>query len=143
MNFLLYLSLLQQTAAGQTGKSFGGLSMIIPMVAVLAIMYLLIIRPQRKKQKETESMLKNIKKGDKVTSIGGIKGVVHLVKETTVIVKVDDNTKLEFAKSAIASVDIPKEEEPEKNEAKNETTKMLEEETSGKKKKLFKKDKSE
>ena len=138
MNFLLYLSMLQQAATQQTAKPFS-LTMLIPFAAVLAIMYLLIIRPQRKKQKETESMLKNIKKGDKVTSIGGIKGVVHLVKEKTVILKVDDNVKMEFTKSAIASVDLPKDEEP----VKNETTEKLEEEAAGHRKKLFKKNKSE
>jgi preprotein translocase subunit YajC len=73
-------------------------------------MYFLIIRPQRKKQKETQNMLSALKKGDRVTSIGGIKGVVHQVKEDTIVVKVDDSTKLEFTKSAIGGVDRPKDE---------------------------------
>jgi len=58
-------------------------------------------------------MLDALKKGDRVASIGGIRGVVQSVKEDTVIVKVDDATKLEFSKNAIASVLAPREEKVE------------------------------
>ena len=71
---------------------------------VIVIFYFLIIRPQNKKQKETKNMLAALKKNDKVATIGGIRGVCQSVKEDTVVVKVDDNTKMEFSKSAIASV---------------------------------------
>jgi preprotein translocase subunit YajC len=63
-----------------------------------------MIRPQNKKAKETQAMLDAMKKGDKVVTIGGIHGTVSQVKEKTVIVKVDDGTKLEFNRSAIATV---------------------------------------
>ena len=92
----------------QTAQTQGGLSQygtILMMVAVFAIFYFLIIRPQRKKQKETQAMIAAMKKGDKVTSIGGIRGTVQSVKDDSVIVKVDSGTSLEFTKSAIASVD--------------------------------------
>ena len=76
------------------------------IVGVFAIFYLLIIRPQRKKQKETKQMLSAVKKGDRVTSIGGIRGTVKTVTETTIIVEVDNKgATLEFIKSAIGSVD--------------------------------------
>lgn len=78
--------------------------MIITFGLIFVIFYFLIIRPQNKKQKETQKMLAAVKKGDKVVSIGGIHGIVHAVKEATVVVKVDDDTKLEFSKSALASV---------------------------------------
>lgn len=81
---------------------------------VIAIFYFLIIRPQNKKQKKTKNMLAALKKGDKVQSIGGIRGVVHNVSDDTVVVKVDDNTKMEFAKSAIGEV-IEVSEESAKN----------------------------
>ncbi len=92
---------------GGSGGSGGSMATtFVTFGLVIAIFYFLIIRPQNKKQKETKKMLAAIKKGDKVQSIGGIRGVVHNVNDTdnTVVVKVDDNTKLEFAKSAIGEV---------------------------------------
>ncbi|MCL2294801.1 MAG: preprotein translocase subunit YajC [Spirochaetes bacterium] len=77
---------------------------VLTFGAVIAVFYLLIIRPQQRKQKETQTMISEIKKFDKVITIGGIKGVVQAVKETSIILKVDDNTKIEFTKNAIATV---------------------------------------
>ncbi|MDD2394495.1 preprotein translocase subunit YajC [Sphaerochaeta sp.] len=71
---------------------------------IIVIFYFLIIRPQKKRDKETKEMLAAIKKGDKVVSIGGIHGTVVAVKETTVVVKVDDNTRIEFSRNAISSI---------------------------------------
>jgi len=79
-------------------------TMIVTFGLIIVIFYFLIIRPQRKKQKDTQSMLSTLRKGDKVATAGGIRGVVTAVKETTVTVKVDDNTKIEFNKSAVSSV---------------------------------------
>ena len=76
----------------------------ITFAGVILIFYLFIIRPQNKKQKETQKMLSALKKFDKVQTIGGIRGVILAVKEQTVVLKVDDNTKIEFVKPAIASV---------------------------------------
>jgi len=86
----------------------------ITFALVILIFYFLIIRPQNKKQKKTKNMLAALKKGDKVQSIGGIRGVVHNVSDDSVVVKVDDNTKMEFAKSAIGEV-IEVSEESTKN----------------------------
>ncbi len=77
---------------------------------IILIFYFLIIRPQRKRDKEAKNMLAAIKKGDKVVTIGGIRGTVAVVKENTVIIKVDDNTRIEFSKNAISSVLNKKEE---------------------------------
>ncbi len=88
-------------AAGGSGQM---VTTFITFGLVILIFYFLIIRPQNKKQKEAKRMLEALKKGDKVVSIGGIHGTVVSVKDQTVVVKVDDNTKLEFTKSAIASV---------------------------------------
>lgn len=95
----MFFSLLQATQ-----QSGGMLMTVLPFVLIIAIFYFFIIRPQNKKQKETEKMINALKKGDKVVTIGGIHGVVSSTKEKTVIVKVDDNTKLEFNRSAIATV---------------------------------------
>jgi preprotein translocase subunit YajC len=89
-----------------------------PFVAIIAIFYFLIIRPQNKKQKETQKMLSQLKKGDKIVTIGGIHGTIQNVKEQTVIVKVDEDTKLEFSRSAISTVVTVAKED--KNEIKDE-----------------------
>ncbi|MDD3902631.1 MAG: preprotein translocase subunit YajC [Sphaerochaeta sp.] len=103
------LSLLSAMAAPEaSGASAGSTgSMMTTFVTfglIIVIFYFLIIRPQKKRDKETKTMLASIKKGDKVVSIGGIHGTVVAVKETTVVVKVDDTTRLEFSRSAISSI---------------------------------------
>ncbi|MDR3115101.1 MAG: preprotein translocase subunit YajC [Treponema sp.] len=106
-------------AAGAGPGSF--ISTLVPFAMIIAIFYFLIIRPQNKKQKETQQMLSTLKKGDKITTIGGIHGVIQSVKEHSVIVKVDDDTKIEFSRSAIAGVEAStKEDKNEKLEEKKE-----------------------
>lgn len=95
MNNLLFLQ------AGTQGSVF---MPILTFGLVFVIFYLFIIRPQNKKQKETERMISAVKKGDKVITIGGIHGEVTSTKEQTVIVKVDDSCKIEFSRTGIASV---------------------------------------
>jgi preprotein translocase subunit YajC len=87
------------------GDSKSTLLSFAPIVAIIAVFYFLIIRPQNKKQKDTQRMLSELKKGDRVVSIGGIHGVIQSVRESSVIVKVDESTKVEFSRSAIASVE--------------------------------------
>jgi preprotein translocase subunit YajC len=83
-------------------SSWGG---IVPMMLVMfAIIYFLMIRPEQKKQKDRLNMVNSIKKGDKVVSIGGIMGVVHNIKDTTIFVKIAENTVVEFTKAAISTV---------------------------------------
>ena len=87
------------------GGGASGLATFAPLILIFGVMYFLLIRPQKKKQKETQRMLDELKKGDRVVTIGGIHGVIQNVREKSVIVKVDENCKLEFVRSAIASVD--------------------------------------
>lgn len=96
---------LQATADATAG---GSLVMFIPLILIVLIMYFFMIRPQNKKQKETEKMIAALKKGDKVVTIGGIHGIVSSTKENTIIVKVDDGAKIEFNRSAIATVVVDK-----------------------------------
>ncbi|MCR5290697.1 MAG: preprotein translocase subunit YajC [Treponema sp.] len=106
-----FVSLLQ--AGASTTSNFA--MSVMPFVLIIIIFYFFIIRPQNKKQKETEQMLKALKKGDKVITIGGIHGVISSVKENVVVVKVDDNAKIEFTRSAIATVVVDKHAEPAKD----------------------------
>ena len=90
----------------QAQPSGGGqlVTTIITFGLVFVIFYFLIIRPQNKKKKETQQMLSNLKKGDKVVTIGGIRGTIQSLKENTAVIKVDANTKLEFSRSAISGI---------------------------------------
>jgi len=105
-----FIPIFLTTAAGgaqgteQMGAMGGTFGMLIPLILIFAIMYFLMIRPQQKRQKETQKMIDAIKKGDKVITIGGIHGIVSSVKEKTLVIKVDDNTRIEFNRTAIASV---------------------------------------
>ena len=106
-------------AAGAGPGSF--ISTLVPFAMIIGIFYFLIIRPQNKKQKETQRMLSALKKGDKITPIGGIHGVIQSVKEHSVIVKVDDDTKIEFSRSAVSGIEAPaREDKSEKLEDKKE-----------------------
>ena len=115
MNFVPFLQV------APVGAASGSLLMsVLPFGLIILIFYFFIIRPQNKKQKETEKMIAALKKGDKVVTIGGIHGVVASTKEHTIIVKVDDGAKIEFNRSAIATVitDKKAEEKPAKKENK-------------------------
>ena len=75
------------------------------MLLLLPILYLVMIRPQQKRQKQWQEMLAGIKAGDRVTTAGGIRGIIVSIKDDVIVIRVaPDNVKLEVAKSAIASV---------------------------------------
>ncbi len=118
MNIVTFL---QTATSASTGAGLA--TSFIPLILIIAIFYFFIIRPQNKKQKETEKMLNALKKGDKIITIGGIHGVVSSVKEKTVIVKVDDNTKIEFNRSAVSSVESDEKEVKADNKADKKSKK--------------------
>jgi preprotein translocase subunit YajC len=93
----------QDKAAPKPGQS-NPMTFLIMMAVIFAIIYFMMIMPQKKKQKETQNMLNNMKKGDRIVTIGGLLGTVGNVKDTTVMVKIADNTVVEFRKSSIATV---------------------------------------
>ena len=99
-----YLSLLMAAPPGGAESGAPAFMSFLPLVAIIAIFYFLILRPNNKKQKETQKMLSALKKGDRIVTIGGIHGVIQSVKENTVIVKVDENVKLELNRGAISTV---------------------------------------
>ncbi|MGA8043031.1 MAG: preprotein translocase subunit YajC [Terracidiphilus sp.] len=78
--------------------------MLLPLL-LIPVLYLVMIRPQQKRQKQWQEMLQKIKTGDRVTTAGGIRGTIMSIKDDAIIVRVaPDNVKLEVAKTAIASV---------------------------------------
>jgi len=110
-NFVLPLLMGMSPAGGEAAGPASLITSLIPFAAIILIFYFLIIRPQNKKRKETDAMQTGLKKGDKVVTIGGIHGTIQSTKPNTIIVRVDDNVKLEFLRSAISHVVTPGKEE--------------------------------
>ena len=93
-----FLTTTDAAAAGGLGST------VIMMVAMLAIFYFMLIRPENKRKKEAEEMRSSVRKGDKITTIGGIVGTVVDVKENNIVVETSaDQVRIEFAKWAISS----------------------------------------
>ena len=118
--FNLPLMLFPTGEASATGAAGGGANtwtMLIVMPLIILVFYFLVMRPQNKKQKEAKKMLEGLRKGDRIVTIGGLRGTVVSVKDDAVILKVDDTTKLEYSKSAVATV-LKREEEPTTEPAK-------------------------
>ena len=83
----------------------GGIgSFFVPLIFIFIIMYFVMIRPQKKRQEQQQKLIGNLKTGDRVVTNAGIHGLISNVKETTVLVKVADNVKIEMDKSAITNI---------------------------------------
>ena len=93
-----FLTATDAVAAGGMGST------IVMMVAMLGIFYFMLIRPENKRKKEAEQMRSSVRKGDKITTIGGIVGTVVDVKENNIVIETSaDQVRIEFAKWAISS----------------------------------------
>lgn len=77
---------------------------LLYIVALFAILYFLMIRPQQQRQKKHQEMIKNLKVDDSVITVGGICGTVVKIKDNSVILRVADNVRIEFIKNAISQV---------------------------------------
>jgi preprotein translocase subunit YajC len=90
------------SGAGAAGG--GNITMLLPLL-LLPVLYFMMIRPQQKKQKQWQAMLGSIKTGDRITTAGGIRGIIVTIKDDAIVIRVaPDGVKLEVAKNAIASV---------------------------------------
>lgn len=98
----MYLTTLLQAAAPAADKQPGaGGGFWIMMILLFVIMWLFMIRPQRKQQKELEKFRSELKKGDKVVTAGGIYGIVDEIKEKTLLIKIDGDVKIKVDKASI------------------------------------------
>jgi preprotein translocase subunit YajC len=91
-------------APGADGSSGSIVPTLVTFGLVFVIFYFLIIRPQNKKKKDAADLLKALKKGDRVVSIGGIHGTIQTLKDDSVVLKIDSNTKMTLSRSAISNV---------------------------------------
>ena len=103
-------------------ETVGGGSMLIMLLVMVAVMYFMIWRPESKRKKQAEEMRSSLKKGDQITTIGGIMGrIVHVTDETIVIETSDDRVRMELAKWSVstnntARSDYKKDKKAEKTE---------------------------
>ena len=103
MSILVTILAQAQPAAPAPGPG-GGIISFVPFIFIFIIMYFMLFRPQKKRQQEQQRLISALKTGDKVVTNAGIHGLIANVKETTVILKVADNVKIELEKSAVANV---------------------------------------
>lgn len=80
------------------------LQVLFPYAVIFVIFYFLVFRPQKQKQEEAKAMLAAVKKNDQIITNSGIHGTVVNVKETTIVVRIDDNARMEINKDAVATV---------------------------------------
>ena len=93
----------QETPGGGEETGLGSWSLIIFLVLIFGMFYLLIIRPQRKKQKEHQNLMQELKRGDKVVTAGGIYGVIESTSEDSIVIKVESGTTLRIARNSVAN----------------------------------------
>lgn len=100
LNYLMIAA--EATTAAQGGSM---LTMLLPFAFIILIMYFLVMRPESKRKKQAEEMRNNLKKGDWITTIGGIYGRVVAITDRTVVIETsEDRVRVEFLKSAIGNV---------------------------------------
>lgn len=86
-------------------NGMGGLAQLLPIVLIIVIFYVLLIRPQQKRQRQLQETIASLKTGDRVITNGGIIGVITAVRDTSFMIRSADKTILEIARSAIAGID--------------------------------------
>ena len=93
------ITLLQAQGAGQAGGS--GLTMLLMLALIFVVMWLFMIRPQQKRQKELNNFRDNLKKGDKVVTVGGIYGTILEVNDSKVMLEIDKDVKIKVDKASL------------------------------------------
>src|ERR1700751_2280313 len=89
-------------AAPAAGGGLGAIGNFLPILLVIVVFYFFMIRPQMKKQKAAKKFMEEIKKGDKIITIGGIHGKIAEIHDTTFMIEVENGVKLKILKSAVS-----------------------------------------
>lgn len=83
----------------------GALGGLLPMVLIIAVFYMLLIRPQQKRQRQLQETISQLKAGDRVVTTGGVIGTITTVRDTSFLIRSADKSILEIARSAVAGID--------------------------------------
>jgi len=86
-------------------SGLGGLAGILPIVLIMGVFYILLIRPQQKRQRQLQETIASLKNGDRVITNGGIIGVITAVRDTSFFIRSADKTILEVSRTSIAGID--------------------------------------
>jgi preprotein translocase subunit YajC len=97
---MIQFALLFQGGIGGLGGA------LLPMLLIFGVFYLLLIRPQQKKQRQLQAQIADLKAGDKIVTTGGIIGTITAVKDTSFLVRSAEKSILEIARSAVAGIDV-------------------------------------
>ena len=84
---------------------WGTLSGFLPILLIIGVFYVMLIRPQQKRQRELQEMISTLKTGDRVVTTGGIIGTITSVKDTSLLIRSADKSILEIARSAVAGIE--------------------------------------
>jgi len=90
----------ETTEGGEGGFNW---SIIIFLVLIFGVMYFIMIRPQRKRQKEHEQLVEELKRGDRVVTAGGIHGVVESLSEDSVVIKIESGATMKVSRGSVAT----------------------------------------
>ena len=101
---MLHALIAQAQSASPAAGGPNPIASFVPLILIFIIMYFLLFRPQMRKQKDQQRLVSTLKTGDRVVTASGIHGLISNVKDTTVILKVADNVKIEIEKSAVTAV---------------------------------------
>ena len=84
---------------------WGTLSGFLPILLIIAVFYVMLIRPQQKRQRELQEMISALKAGDRVVTTGGVIGTITSIKDTSLLIRSADKSILEIARSAVAGIE--------------------------------------
>jgi preprotein translocase subunit YajC len=93
-------------------QGLGGLAQLLPLVLIIAVFYVLLIRPQQKRQRQLQETVASLKIGDRVVTTGGVIGIITTVRESSFLIRSADKSILEVARSAIAGIDEEGKQQP-------------------------------
>ncbi|MCA1574930.1 MAG: preprotein translocase subunit YajC [Acidobacteria bacterium] len=83
----------------------GALGGLLPMLLIIAVFYVLLIRPQQKRQRQLQETISQLKVGDRIVTTGGVIGTITTVRDTSFLIRSADKSILEIARSAVAGID--------------------------------------
>jgi preprotein translocase subunit YajC len=87
------------------GGGLGGFAGLLPMILIIAVFYILLIRPQQKRQRQLQETISQLKAGDRIVTTGGVIGTITTVRDTSFLIRSADKSILEIARSAVAGID--------------------------------------